>query len=81
MNSITENALRNLIEAYTNYLNKYSELKLQLPQDLFQQLKEPERERLRRLINEFNAERLQESKEEVSVWAADFCRDFNRHGL
>lgn len=81
MNSITENALKNLIEAYTNYLKKYSELKLQLPQDLFQQLKEPERERLRHLIDEFNVERLQESKEEVSVWAADFCRDFNRHGL
>lgn len=81
MNAITENALKNLVDAYANYLNKSSKLKLQPPQDLLQQLKEHERERLRRLINEFNAERLQKSKENVSSWAADFCSAFNKHGL
>lgn len=82
MESITENALKNLIDAYANYLDKSSKRnKFQLPQDLLGSLKPSEKERLLQLFKEFNAERLQKLKDNVVIAANDFVRFYENHPL
>ena len=81
MERTAENALKNLIDAYNRYSDKASELGLHPSQELLRQLSSSEAERLRRLINEFNAERLQELKDDVVIAAKDFVKFFNQYPL
>lgn len=80
MEKTAENALKNLIDAYNRYSDKAVSL-LHPSQDLLRRLSPSEAERLRRLINEFNAERLQKLKDNVVIEANDFVKFYDKYPL
>lgn len=81
MEKTTENALKNLIDAYNQYSDKALEIRLRPPNELLRRLTKPEEERLRQLFDEFNAERLKDLKDKVVAEANDFVKFYEKYPL
>ena len=81
MEKSAENALKNLIDAYNLYSDKASELRLHPSRELLMRLNDSEKERLRRLFDEFNAERLKAFKDNVVAEANDFVKFYANYPL
>lgn len=77
----TENALLNLIDAYKRYESIRATQSIFLPHDWLKSLRDSEQVRIKKLVREFNEERLAECKDEVLTAAANFVLFYQAEGL